>query len=61
MRKAQSLFLFRGINKQERQGIASKSKEDLNFSCSLYPGGNIGIGCLGGWWVVLAVHSGFVG
>lgn len=61
MGKALSLFLFRGINKQERQGIASKSKPDLNFSCNLYPGENIGTGCLGGWWAVLAVHSGFVG
>lgn len=48
MRKAQSLFLFRGINKQERQGIASKSKPDLNFSSNLYPGENIGMGYLGG-------------
>jgi len=46
-KKSPSLFLFRGINKQERWGIAGKSKADLKFSRSVYPGESIGIGCYG--------------
>lgn len=42
-KKSRGLFLFRGINKQERQGIASKSKADLEFSCSMHPGERTGL------------------